>query len=430
MADINQILAAIGQSGAIASNRPKLYVTPTRLPGFNNEVMKTGGLVGGRIYELYAPNSAGKSTLKSIFYADYQRAGKIAADIDSEASTQTETEIEEKQSWLATLGVNTENLIMPNFSSAEDCFDVIKRLIVAGVNIIGIDTIAVLQPESLAYRAEETANMREKLDLATILKYELDGIVGGFALKKHDASNKIDKSRVGWKERNYIPISNEVLQRLANCGVTIRDIYFHKLWYYDCAIVAVNHAKDMIGVLYGDPTYTPGGKSLGFHSSVRIGMTKPVSSKEKIKVGMTEVPAFRQTRVVAAKNKLAAPFGEMTLRVYQTGMVQEDIPFSVLAEQKGLVQTTGRSVTILVGQYAGTVMRKTDFEQWVAENPAFLEMVDESLQTLPDATEEAPTPEIQVKKLTLSFPKKEEIQEQSAKLALKVGLKLTPKVVD
>lgn len=385
MATINEILGTIGQSGALASRRPKLPVHPTRLPSFNNEIMKIGGLAGGRVYELYAPFSAGKSTLKQIFYADYQAEGFVAADMDAEAAAQTETDIENKKSWMESLGINTEELIMPNFSSAEDCFETTKRLIVAGVNIIGIDTVAVLQPENMAFRLEESANMKEKLDLAMVLTIGFNGLVGGFTLRPLDAPQKIDKSRAGWKTRNYIPIPQERLQFLAQHGVTVSDPYFHKLWYYDCAIIGVNHAKDMIGVLYGDPTYTPGGKSLGFHSSVRIGMTKPVSSKEKVKMGDYEVPLYRKTRITAPKNKLAAPFGEMSLRIYQNGQVEEDVPFFVIAERKGLIEITGRNVRFLVGEDKDKMMKKVDFENYVAENPEFLQLVDEEVEVMPES---------------------------------------------
>lgn len=387
MASVNDILDSIGQKGALASKRPKLPITPTRLPSMNNEVLKLGGIAGGRVYELYAPPSAGKSTLKQLWYADYQAVGKIAADFDVEAASQTETNLNDTIGWMQGLGVDTNKLIMPNFGSAEDCFETVKRLIIGGVNIIGIDTVAVLQPEKLIFRgdkskpgeSDQSVSMNEKMELPKALTIFFNEIVGGFAVKDI-------------KTGKYMQIPAHILRHLAEHGVTVSDTTIHKLWYYDCALIGVNHAKNMIGVMYGDPTYTPGGVALGFHSSVRIGMTKPVKSKEKVKVGDYEVPLFRVTRISAAKNKLAAPFGEMSLRVYQDGRVQEDVPFFVLAEQKGLVSTTARNVTIIVGEFAGTTLKKPDFENWVAENPEFLQLVDDEVEV------EAPL------KLDLSLP--------------------------
>jgi recombination protein RecA len=395
MSSVTDILSAIGQKGAIAASRPPLLITPTRLPGFNAEVLGTGGLAGGRVYELYAPPSAGKSTLAQIICADYQRQGKIAAYIDAEATTQTETSLEERKSWMQNLGVNLDELIMPNFGSAEECFELVFKMIVAGANIIVIDTVAVLQPMGLIVREEQEAKMNERMILPKALTGFFNGLVGGFSVRS--AKDK------------FIPIPDSRLSWLRSHGVTVTNPSIHKLWYYDCAIIGVNHAKTMIGVLYGDPTYTPGGASLGFHSSIRFGMTAPVKSKEKVKIGDYEVPLFRKTRVVAAKNKLANPFGEISLRVYQDGRVAEDIPFFVAAEKQGLVSTTARSVTVLVGDHAGLTMKKVEFENWVAENPDFLNQIDSEVEV-----EEAPSA-----KISFSLPeKKEPLSTDTAKFSL------------
>jgi RecA/RadA recombinase len=371
MADINRVLKALGQGLAIAENRAPLVVTPSRMNGFNTELMKIGGVAGGRIYELYAPASAGKSTLALILCADYQSQGKIAVYVDAEGTTQNVTG-DNAVGWMENLGVVTSELIMPNFGSAEDLFSQIKTMIVSGANIIVIDTVAVLQPTDLIFREAETVKMNERMALPKALTSFFNGIVGGFAA--YDSGG------------NIMPISADVLNNLRAHGVSVKDTTIHKLGYYDCAIIGVNHAKDMIGVMYGDPTYTPGGAALGFHSSVRIGITKPVKSKDKIKVGDYEVPLYRKSRVAAAKNKLAAPFGEMSLRIYQDGRVVEDVPFFVLAEQKGLVSTSARNVTLLVGEYKGTTMKKPDFEAWVSENPQFLEMVDEQYEVADESS--------------------------------------------
>jgi len=418
MSSVNEILDAIGQKGALAERRPPLTVTPTRLPTFNTEVMKTGGMVGGRVYELYAPSSAGKSTLAQMICADYQAAGKIAAYLDAEATTQTETNLEERRSWMENLGVDPKKLIMPNFGSAEDAFELVFKLVIAGANIIVIDTVAVLQPRGLIFREETEAKMNERMILPKALTQFFNGLVGGFSVKGKDSKP--------------LPIPAERLSWLAQHGITVTDRNIHKLWYYDCAVIGVNHAKTMIGVMYGDPIYTPGGDALGFHSSARIGMTKPVKSKEKVKVGDYEVPLYRKTRLAAAKNKLSAPFGEMSIRVYQDGRIVEDVPFFVTAEARGLVSTTARSVTIMVGEDAGTVMKKSDFENWVAENPEFLNLVDDAVEPAEEVPKEkiswalgtSSTPNPEPPKLSLSPMSaiKDQISE-SQKLKLTLGAK-------
>ena len=362
MATVNDILAAIGQKGAVAEHRPVLTTTKTRFPTLNNEVLRLGGVAGGRIYELYAPASAGKSTLSQIICADYQREGKIAVYFDAEATTQTEVDTDHNKVWMENLGVNRQELIMPNFGSAEDLFEIVKSLVVLGANIICIDTVAVLQPEAVIFREEQKLKMNESTMLAKTLKAGFGELIGGFAARK--AVGKTDV---------FIEVPKEIQNNLWSHGVKISDPKVHKLWYYDCAIIGVNHAMDMIGVMYGDPTYTPGGKALGFQSSIRLGLSKPLKSKEKAKINGVDVPLYRKTTVVAAKNKLAAPFGEMGMRVYYDGRVEEDIPLAVLAEKKGLIEVTGRTVTILVGEFEGEKMNKGKFEEWVGENPEFLE---------------------------------------------------------
>lgn len=361
MSSIVDLMDAIDQKGAIAENRPKLYVTPTRLAGFNTEVLRTGGMVGGRIYELYAPNSAGKSTLAQIICADYQKAGKLAVYFDVEGTTQTETKIEEKAGWMQSLGIDTDNLLMPSFGSAEDLFGQVKKLIIAGANVIVIDTVAVLQPEAMIFRENENMKMNETQERAKVLTRFFNDIDGGFAVK--DKSGK------------FIPIKKEIIDTFKSHGVKITNPLIHKLSYYDCAIIGINHAKTMIGVLYGDPIYTVGGDGLGFHSSIRLGMTKPTKSKEKIKRGDYEVPLFRKTRLVAAKNKLSSPFGEMTLKVYADGRVQEDIPMYLAAEAKGIVEVGTRQITFLVGSRAGEKMKRVDFESFISEDEEYLPML-------------------------------------------------------
>lgn len=385
---IQDILNGIGQGQAVAQKRPPLPITPTRLIGFNTDLMKIGGMAGGRIYEFYAPPSAGKSTLAQIICADYQKLGKHAAYFDTEGTTQTETDLEVHKSWMETLGVETGALITPEFTTAEDVFHTVKQLVVLGVNVIVIDTIAVLRSELSMFREEEVAKMNEQQALPKALTLFFNELVGGFTIK-----DKLGK--------NFLKISEQKKAYLAQYGIKPKDDRVHKLWWYDCAIIGVNHAKTMIGVMYGDPTYTPGGASLGFQSSIRVGMSKPAKSKEKVQRGGYEVPLYRKTTMTAAKNKLAEPFGETTIRVYYDGRVEEDVPFAQLAEKKGLISVTSRNVTILIGEYKGTTMKKVDFETWVAENPAFLETVDDSF-----VAEEVPT------------------VEQSPKKKLSLGLKL------
>ena len=193
-----------------------------------------------------------------------------------------------------------------------------------------------------------------------------------------------------------IPIAKEKVAFLEINGMRIKDINIHKLKYYDCILVATNHAKTMIGVMFGDPITTSGGDALGLASHVRLGLTKPTKSEEKITIDGIDRPLYRKTRIVAAKNKLASPFGEMSIRVYQDGRVEEDIPYYEIAKEKGLVSVKGKDVIILVEGYNNITMKKVEFENWIAENPEFLKMVDASM-TIEQLEVEEPKQKIALK---------------------------------
>jgi len=375
MATVQQILDAINQKGAVASCQPPLVITPTRFVSLNNEVLRLGGVAGGRIYELYAPTTAGKSTLALAICADYQSQGKLAAYLDVEGTTQTRTIYENGTSWMENIGVDENSLIFPTFGSAEDLFEIVKHLIMLGVNIICIDTVAVLQPSDVIFRDEERMNMNERGLLAKALTAFFNGLVGGFGVRVKKA-----------KTTSFLEVPRFAQERMRECGITIRDLKTHRLAYYDSAIIGVNHSKNMIGVMYGDPTYTPGGVALGMQSSVRIGATKPTKSKEKIRLGNSEVPMFRKSTWTAAKNKLASPFGQMAINIYYDGRIEEDVTYTEIALQKGLISIIGRTVTLEVGEDSGKKMSKADFELYASENPEFLDALN--LEVSDEAIEE------------------------------------------
>jgi hypothetical protein len=127
-------------------------------------------------------------------------------------------------------------------------------------------------------------------------------------------------------------------------------------------------------------------------------MTKPSRSKEKIRVGDTDVPLFRRTTLTAAKNKLASPFGEMGLKIFQDGRIEEDVLYSVKAEKLGLIEVSGRTVRIIEGEFKGSKMNRNEFEQWVSENPAFLDTITDEVEIVDE-----PVPQPPAKKLPLSF---------------------------
>jgi len=365
MSNLNKALSNLGQQFAIASNKKNVAkVFPTGFRKFDDEVLGTGGFVGGRIYELYAKASAGKTTLMLKFIANMQKQDSnfLAMYLDAEEALYLGSDRDSGSlGWVESLGVDLDRLIIPDFQTGEDAFKVIKTAIASGVNFIVLDTVASLMPSALIHRDNETAKMNEKLALANLLSIQINELGSGF--KAHRVTKTGREQLIEIDDKTYSELVNKK-------NFSIPDRTVHKLKYYNCVFVAINHAKDMVGVMYGDPTYTPGGSALNFFSSVRIGMSEPIKSKEKVKDAKSgvEVPLFRKTRVTAAKNKLSPPFNEVTFKIYRDGRVEEDIVFWQEAVKLDLVETTVQSVII---KETGEKMRKKEFEIWASSHPEF-----------------------------------------------------------
>jgi len=391
---LTNALKNLGQLNATALNRKtNVKVFPTGLSKFDNEVLGTGGLVSGKVYEFYAKPSAGKTTLALKIIAHFQKASLLCAYFEAEPLFLGLSE-KGRQDWIESLGVDLEELIMPDFQSGEDAFRQAKILIASGVNLIVFDTIATLQPEDLIFRENEKTKMNENQARAKMLTVEMNDITGGFMAYRKAGSKEVE-----------ISIDGSRLSYLRNdCGYAVANPAIHKLAYHDCVFLGINHAKDMIGVMYGDPTYSPGGAALGFHSSVRIGMSQPLKSKETVIDPITnqEVPLFRKTRLTASKNKLAPPFNETTLKIYRDGTILEDVVFWQEALKLGLVDVSLRTVTILEN---GERLSKKEFEIWAAENPDFFKgkVAEASFEAVEEDTEvdEEPEPQPENKVTTL-----------------------------
>jgi len=376
---LSNALKNIGQQNAVARNRSKsARIFPTGLNKFDNEVLGTGGLVSGRFYELYAKASAGKTSLALKIIAHFQKQQLLCSFIDAEGALSV-------GDWVKNIGVDIDALIMPEIQTGESAFKIAKTLIASGVNLIAIDTLATLLPETMLARDNELAKMNENQARAKMLTVGLNDIVGGFRAKRTKSTGSEEIMEISPERYTYLT---------EKCGFHIPDKTFHKLNYYDCVFIGINHAKTMIGVMYGDPTYTPGGDAANFHSSIRIGMSEPLKSKTTSidPVSGAVVPEFRKTRVTAAKNKLAPPFNEVTLKIYRDGRIVEDVVFWQEAVKLGLVDATAQTVVI---KQNGKKFRKKHFELWAVENPDFFQgKVDEnSFEAVEEETPAVDEPE-------------------------------------
>jgi len=202
-----------------------------------------GGIPKGRVVEIYGPESSGKTTLALHIVAEAQKAGGFAAFIDAEHAVDPE--------YSKRLGVNTEELLISQPDTGEQSLEITETLVRSGaVDIIVIDSVAALVP-----------------------KAELDGEMGDI--------------HVGLQAR----LMSQALRKLT--GTVSRS---------NTCVVFINQIRMKIGVMFGNPETTPGGRALKFYTSIRMEIRRITSIKEG-----TDIVGNR-TRVKVVKNKVAPPF--------------------------------------------------------------------------------------------------------------------------
>src|ERR1700751_1312661 len=234
-----------------------------------------GGVPRGRICEIYGPESSGKTTLALHVVARAQKAGGIAAFIDAEHALDP--------SWAKKLGVELETLLVSQPGSGEEAMHITEMLIKSNaVDIIVIDSVAALVP-----------------------KKELDGDMGD--------------SHVGLQAR----LMSQAMRKLT--GVISKS---------KTCVIFINQIREKIGVMFGNPETTPGGRALKFYSSVRIDIRRIGAIKE----GQDNVGNRVRAKVV--KNKMAPPFREAEFDImHADGISYEGDVLDLAMTQKIVVRS-------------------------------------------------------------------------------------------
>jgi len=235
-----------------------------------------GGVPRGRVTEIYGPESSGKTTLCLHVVANAQKLGGVAAFIDAEHALDTE--------YARKLGVDVENLLISQPDTGEQALEICEILVRSGaVDVIVIDSVAALVP-----------------------KAEIEGDMGD--------------SFVGLQAR----LMSQALRKLT--GAIARS---------NTSVIFINQLREKIGVMFGSPETTTGGKALKFYASLRLDIRRigPVKDKEDV-VGS-------HVRVKVVKNKVAPPFRQAEFDImYAEGISHASLVLDIAAESN-IIEKSG-----------------------------------------------------------------------------------------
>ncbi len=234
------------------------------------------GLPRGRIIELFGPESSGKTTIALHAVANAQRIGGVAAFIDAEHALDP--------TWCKKLGVNIESLLVSQPGSAEEALQIAEMLVCSNaVDIIVIDSVAALVPRA-----------------------EIEGEIGD--------------THVGLQAR----LMSQALRKLTPAISRSK-----------CVLIFINQMREKIGVMFGSPETTPGGRALKFYSSCRIDVRRigPVKEGEEI--------TGSRVKVKVVKNKVAPPFRICEFDMMYTSGISREGDLLDLALTDKLVEKSG-----------------------------------------------------------------------------------------
>jgi recombination protein RecA len=280
--NITQLLSDIEKQhgkGSIMRLGSKHFIPVSVIPTTSmalDEALGVGGLPRGRVVEIYGPESGGKTTLTLHVIASAQKMGGQAAFIDAEHALDPV--------YARAIGVDVDNLLISQPDSGEQALEITESLIKSGkVDIVVVDSVAALVP-----------------------KAELEGEMGD--------------PQMGLQAR----LMSQAMRKLT--AVTSKS---------QTCLIFINQIREKIGVMFGNPETTTGGRALKFYASVRLDIRKTQIIKEGDKIIGAE------TRIKVVKNKCSAPFREAQVRILYGHGISRETDLINLGEREGLIQKSG-----------------------------------------------------------------------------------------
>ncbi|MBO3757403.1 recombinase RecA [Streptococcus suis] len=275
-----------------------------------------GGYPKGRIIEIYGPESSGKTTVALHAVAQAQKDGGIAAFIDAEHALDP--------AYAAALGVNIDELLLSQPDSGEQGLEIAGKLIDSGaVDLVVVDSVAALVPRA-----------------------EIDGDIGD--------------SHVGLQAR----MMSQAMRKL---GASINKT--------KTVAIFINQLREKVGVMFGNPETTPGGRALKFYASVRMDVRgntqiKGTGDKKDQNVG-------KETKVKIVKNKVAPPFKEAVVEIMYGEGISRTGELIEIGSSLGIIQKAGAWYSYN-GEKIG--QGSENAKKFLADNPAIFDEIDRKIR--------------------------------------------------
>ena len=297
----------LGQRGAIAP----VEVISTGAISIDF-ALGVGGLPRGRVIEIFGPESSGKTTLALQVIAEAQRGGGMAAFVDAEHALDAQ--------YAQKLGVDLENLLVSQPDHGEQALEITEVLIRSNsVDVVVVDSVAALVP-----------------------KAEIDGEMG--------------EAQMGLQAR----LMSQALRKLT--GVVSKS---------KTTLIFINQLREKIGVMFGNPETTTGGRALKFYASVRIDIRRIASIKDGDQI------IGGRTRVKVVKNKVAPPFREAEFDIMYGEGISKEGDLIDLAVEKRIIEKSGAWFA-----YAGERLGqgRENAKQFLKDNPDIRQIIEDRVR--------------------------------------------------